>query len=90
MAVGGEILAILASCSLRSLPVRWFFSPRTPWVSGSPNQTLAEPQFLQLLCVALSSSAHLAEWYYAMIMGGLWHQARAFNRRPRMVAPGSP
>ena len=53
---------------------------QAPWVSGSPNQTLAEPQFLQLLCVAFSSSAHLAEWYYVMIMGGLWHQVRAFSQ----------
>ena len=33
----------------------------TPWFSGSLNQTLAEPHFLQLLCAAFSSSAHLAE-----------------------------
>ena len=51
-----------------------------PWVSGSPNQSLGEPVFLQLLCAAFSSRAHLAEWYYFMIMGGLCHQARAFGQ----------
>ena len=40
----------------------------TPWVSGSPNQTLGEPQIPQLLCVTFSSSAQLADWYYVMIM----------------------
>ena len=52
----------------------------SPWVSGSPNQTLAEPKFLQLLCAAFSSSAHLAEWYYVLIMGGLCHQVSAFSQ----------
>ena len=51
-----------------------------PWVSGSPNQTSAEPHFLQILCAAFSSSAHLADWYYVMIMRGLWHQARSFSQ----------
>ena len=50
-----------------------------PWVSASPNETLGEPHFLQLLCAAFSSRAHLAD-YYVMIMGALWHQARAFSQ----------
>ena len=78
-----SLLAALSSArSLWCSPSTWGFRlhQAPPWVSGSPNQTLAEPQFLQLLCVAFSSSAHLAEWYYVMIMGGLWHQVRAFSQ----------
>ena len=45
-----------------------------------PEPNLSRAHFLQILCAAFSSSAHLAEWYYVMIMGGLWDQVRAFSQ----------